>query len=844
MNSPITGLLLDFPDLRAAQIASALAKSPQSIRQQLRYSLPTGKTTVNGQTADTWHQSALPAALRSRLAGAARAGGFNTVGELIRARMGAWSPAVPLSECEDECLSEAAKLRQALLPSLRRFKLAATMADLVNEGLDEFETVFGHRISSRYFYALISRTVERDGGQGNYERLELYLPARPARRPAAPDFPAIADAINECGTLETIKGNRVVQVDREEIIWKKTCETRKTLIESGQVARRVDRQLCTFLLERAPSLAPSRKALRKKYARRVEAFAAGKSFDGRGDNGPEMGELARQILALPWFVPAARFFYLLSNKTSDSGSVPAAVLYTINLPKVPVAWIGSQEKKLLKALALENLPVCPPELRQEILRRRNAYQKLVPASIHRQIKVNSSLVQFHRSPREWSLGNLSAPGSQRRYYNHETNQRELMRPGDWFGGDDATPGIAVCVPCTDLTTPTSKKFGVMLGRFQWLVYSDCASDKILGWDYIVRPRGSYRAEDILNGMGAAMKPNGVPRQGWQFEGGTFNSKLVRHTIENLGCQHWRTYSPHQKPIENVFNRAWTKLAVQFPHADMGRYRNENEANCKLYEACKGGHQDPRRYFPPLKLFLAGLGEEVNAHNAKPIQSNQYGRWVPDDFFAAEVAKNPLRAFSSDMEWTLSPYAEERTVRGYMVTCRFPLFEGFRVPFEFGADWLPAYSGRKVRIHFNPRQPRCSAKVVLLENCGDHRAGEILGDAPLISETAGHIRYLLDWASDDQRAGFVAKQKAANFVRRETRGIGAGGRVEYSRSEERDGVGKVNILQRGRGAGAIKETDVERSGNRLAQSLAEPTKTRAQRQAELAVLRAETGNLFC
>src|ERR1039458_7306414 len=45
----------------------------------------------------------------------------------------------------------------------------------------------------------------------------------------------------------------------------------------------------------------------------------------------------------------------------------------------------------------------------------------------------------------------------------------------------------------------SEKFGVLLGRFQWLAYQDCRTDKILAWDYVVRPRGSYRAEDILYG---------------------------------------------------------------------------------------------------------------------------------------------------------------------------------------------------------------------------------------------------------------------------------------------------------------------------------------------------------
>jgi hypothetical protein len=386
----------------------------------------------------------------------------------------------------------------------------------------------------------------------------------------------------------------------------------------------------------------------------------------------------------------------------------------------------------------------------------------------------------------------------------------------------------------------------MLGRFQWLVFNDCRTDKILAWDYVVRPRGSYRAEDILNGMSAVTRTHGIPRYGWQFEGGTFDAKLVRQTIKQLGCHHWRTYSPHQKPIESVFNRVWTQLGAQFPHADMGRYRNENEANCKLYEACKAGHKDPHRYFPSLELVVKAFNEIVGNHNGDMIFSKQYGQWVPDKSFAAAVQTSPLRQHSADMDWMFAPFAVERVVRGMMVTCRVPMFEGFGVPFDFGADWLPQFSGAKVRLHFNPRQPQCTAKIVLLENCNGRKAGDVLGDAQLIGETAQQIRYIMEWGDDDQRAGFIAKQKAAHFVRRETRGVGAGGRVEYSRSEERDGLTQIGIVERVSTTPDPVQDEQTHRKNRLAQNL-ESTElretNRQHRRAELDDLEKQTAHLF-
>jgi hypothetical protein len=505
---------------------------------------------------------------------------------------------------------------------------------------------------------------------------------------------------------------------------------------------------------------------------------------------------ALQFEVPEWFIPAARYFFMLSEYRRDSGSVPEAVRRVISLPNVPFGWTELQKKRLAKALKLKTLPVCPLDLREKILARQNQGQDLVPARIAKAIAVSSVIVQKFRSPRAFALDTLSASGSQRRYFNAETGQREIMQPGDWFGGDDATPGIAVCVPSDQILTPCSQKFGVLIGRWQWLVYHDARTDKILSHSYVVRPRSSYRAEDILSGMAAVTRAHGIPRKGWQFEGGIWDCKLVCQAIDLLKCAHWRTYSPHQKAIELVFNRVWTRLAVQFPNANLGRYRNAIESNCRLYEACKRGHQNPRRFFPMLADVVGAFDEEVKAHNQKKIFSAQYGQWIPDEFFSDAVKSSPLRKFSDCMRWIFSSFAVERKVKGDSVNCRVPLFENFSVPFCFSAPSLALHRGKLVRLHFDPRDPKCRAKVVLLEDSGQKKAGDVLADAELVGETAQHIRMIMDWAKDDQRAGYIGRQRTNNFLNRTTRAIGDFGRVEYSAQERRDGLGTVVKVETG------------------------------------------------
>lgn len=507
-------------------------------------------------------------------------------------------------------------------------------------------------------------------------------------------------------------------------------------------------------------------------------------------------QAANRFEVPPWFIPAAKFLYLISNLRRDGGSVPEAVRRVISLPNLPHGWTDALKARFLKAINLAELPTCPIDLRERILAREYEGKDLVPKRIARQIAVDRASVQWHRSPRAWALDNLCAPGSQRRHFNAESGQREIMQPGDWFGGDDSTPGVAVCVPCNEVVTRCSENWGVLIGRFQWLVFHDARTDKILAWDYVIRPRGSYRAEDVLGGMLTVTRTHGVPRKGWQFEGGIFNAKLIRQAIALLNCEHFRTYSPHQKAIESIFNRVWTRLSVQFPHADMGRYCSENESNCRVYEQCKKGHQDPRRFFPMLADVVKVFEQEIAWHNSKRIFSEQYGNWQPDGFFHNAIAKNPLRKFSPEMEWIFSPYACERQILGMFVKCRVPMFEGFSVPFEFSAPWMPLHCGKKVRVHFNPREPYCKAKIVLLENSGMSKPGDILGDADLIGETAAYFRHILNWAKDDPRAGYIARQKTNHFARRVSHGIGVGGRTEYAADEERDGLATITKIESG------------------------------------------------
>lgn len=561
-----------------------------------------------------------------------------------------------------------------------------------------------------------------------------------------------------------------------------------------------------------------------------------------------VGELTEQIESLGWFIPAARWFYLNTNRTNNSGSVPEAVRRTISLPNLPIGWSRAIQQKFLRAIGGE-LPTCPVELREAILARQAAGQPLVPERIARQITVNPVTVRQKRHATNAALDYLSAPGSLFFITDKTTGERRPPLAGEVIEADDATINFPVCVPWTLGGDPCSEKFGVKVGRFQWLVCVDAASRFVTAWTYVMRPRSSYRAEDALALMRAHCLQHGIPGQ-WRFEQGVWKSNLVKHAIAGIGSDLHTVWSPHQKPyIEGLFNTLWTKLSIHFPDADVGRFRGETEEASLLLTACQRGQRDPRRHFPMLNTALAAFGEVITEKQSTPVNSD-IGRWIPAERWAgklpganAAAAANVFvaRPLDAETEWLFSPYVREWTVKGMLVGGRVPLFEDLSVPFDFAADWLPQYHGARVRCHFNPMAGNCSGMLVLAEDFQNRKAGTVLGLAKQINEVAGYARLVLGWGDDNANEGRLLRQRAAAAMRREVRAVD-GKSAGYSHSEERDGVAMVTTLERG---GARESTAEPAEASRVVTNAATEILPvdRTARLREIEELERQNAHLF-
>ena len=741
----------------------------------------------------------MPGPLIGRLQRLAKRRGYPTVGEMFAGGFKAWTPPIPLSEISAESLTAAEKLKRALLPSLRR-RFVTTQADFEHDGVADYEKAFDRKISTRHFRELIKRTVERDGSRENWERIELYLAAKPARKGADVElpeqFPVLVAAINAGATSDKI--------------WDKVFGIEAQMVNAGQPLARVQRQLRACIAERAPSLAPSADGLLKAYNRRRERWQSKEAFDKRAEmNGADSGELTKQIKSLPWFLPAAEFFYLITNRTKDSGSVPEAIRRVISLPNLPAGWTDTIKRRFLKKVGLKKIiPACPDDLRETILARQKAGQPLVPASISNAIlwKVRHT-VEAYRRPHEAELNNLQCPGTMM-MVRRRGCEPHFARAGDIIEADDGSINFPVCIPWTSpnggliTDTPCSANFGVIVGRFQWLRTMDVATRYRPGWVFVARSRGGFRGPDVLTLLHGLTVQHGA-WETYRFERGTFKSDLVKRAIGLLGSHLHTVKSPHSKPfIEGGFNQDWTKLSVHFPQCDLGRYRGDTEAANKLVQSCRRGATDPRNHFPMLADALAAFEEITKEENQTLVKSGNSGQWVPEEKWQREIGGRALRKVDEAGMFMFEPYAMEWTVKGMLVGGRVPIFDDMSVPFEFSAPWLPEFSGARMRLHFDPTAPKCLATPVLLQAWNGHRAGEVLPLLTQINETTGYVRATLGWGYDAGTAGLKAKQQAHVAMRREVRTVMPGGGSGYTKSEvksldatgilERDGAGNETV----------------------------------------------------
>jgi len=360
------------------------------------------------------------------------------------------------------------------------------------------------------------------------------------------------------------------------------------------------------------------------------------------------------------------------------------------------------------------------------------------------------------------------------------------RPMERVSWDDGSTNFLFWVPWERGGDKCSDRFGVRLVRGQMLACIDSGSWMCPHYRFVIRERDSYTGGDVCAALLDAWRAHGVP-PATVMEAHCWQSERVAAFMRRAGTELVDASGrPHHKLVERWFGRLWTAHSSVFPDGHIGRFRGETWRESKDAQACKDGRLDPRKAFPAMVPFLAGLDKAVDICARTPVTSRTYGSWTPCERFAAEEPAS--HRLPDGLERMALPVIARRTVRrGGMVTVPAANAAGVDWEFAFALKDGHLWEGAAVSVAFDPRFPERGADVRLAGKQA-HGPDFLLVDPAAVSmapapviDTAGPS-WALRWF-DSREQGREAKASSRAAVLAVGRSADGRGRMAPAREED-------------------------------------------------------------
>jgi hypothetical protein len=474
----------------AHAIAAALNISRQHVFKALKTVPPSGQVLKAGRPVSAWAFLSLPADFRARLDSEADRLGFRNAEQMLESGRTLWQPDIPLNEVAENHIQKAADLRKALLPVLEQLSDLKALASVEDQGLRLYQEIMGHRISSRHWRRLIMRTFNRDRGNDNFQRLELYLDDKLSRRPSAPTkasnraqdgFEGIRSAI------AAVKNLARPAATEKDLIWCHTMTAIEQLQMDGMTEKQAIKAVLEFLNSEALFIAKNQDALRAALYRKLNAF---KKCGGH-------------------------FAAIKDKRAERSGNRRAPVL-SENDRLTILAYAAQAGARLSQGWReARRDQALSPALMQHYSFDERRNKSYVPSTIRTALTHEVRMVDDHHHGPHCAKMNGA-------FLERDPN---AIHSGDWFQGDDTTLPIYFHNE-RDPRKPT---------RGQFLIMCDIRSEFILS--FVLIADKSYNGRDVRNLITTTCDRWGLPRKGFYFEKGSWKSNAVTNGISWAETEH-------------------------------------------------------------------------------------------------------------------------------------------------------------------------------------------------------------------------------------------------------------------------------------------------------------------
>jgi hypothetical protein len=653
----------------AAQLARSLGKSRRWVADAL--GVPELGLASQGDHTQgpAFGIACLPEPLRQQLAEVTSRRGYRSIEDLVSAPVERWQPAIPLGEVADKWVSKAVKLQRALLPTFkeRADDQALSPGEYVALGLRDYRAEFGYEISERQWRRLVDRTVQRDRGFEDWQRVELFLDDNAARR-ADLQTAAVANRFAHRELDDVVHGLNSREdptADDRSWLWDSAFRHFETLL--GQHADRADQKeiktsLVRYLFGSVPGLSKTPKSLRRDFERKLSVWRQQGATESvlQDRRRLDSGNFRRPEFAADRFAIAARAVQLGGNETLAHRQL-------------------RREGKLSREFC---------EYYDFDLRRAKSY---VPHSIRQAVTPDvNACGPIHRGPWE---AKMRGPYIQRDWSGVE--------PGDWFVADDVT--------WNHYFWYTDDQGQKIITRGECLLMCDLRSAYPLDFLLIA---GHYNSEHVRSLALRAHDKYGLPRQGFYFENGVWSSKLVKGDRNQGGLMHKReterglrergldiriknATTPRAKPIEGLFHILQDAMRDQPGFVGFNERTDKQERMQDFLARVKRGKEDPRNELLSMEQWTCRLGEILRRFEEEPQNGKMLPGRSPKEAWSEATNRRPLRKLADEARYILATHKTSVRVRqeGIVLTIRGKrrLYCGEETGSRIGREVLAFYS---------------------------------------------------------------------------------------------------------------------------------------------------------
>jgi hypothetical protein len=630
------------PTFTAAHIARAAGITRQAATARLR-DVPGG---------DGWRFSALPIDWQLEITRRGVKRGYANGEDYLLKLTSPWAAPVPWERLPEKHRTKAERLQRALASPLQLRCNGISGADLDKSGMEAYRLEFGYSLKdARHWRRLFQRTIDRDAGEENWLRKELYLDDRAFIKPKPSATLARTQYAHEelAEFIRTMDCGAEPDEEDRRYVWDAAFRHYDRLVsgltdspDGNRCRREVKASLVRFLFSAFPAgvLCGSEKALRNRFDEKIqlwrkngeapEALRDHRSMRSGNFRRPHFAEDFKKVrnLAIQLDGNEALAHRMLREKGELSKEF--CQYYNLDL----------RRNKSRLAVSVRN--AITPGVEMVLPLRRGPWQA----------KMRGPYI-----PRDWSG----------------------VKPGDWFCADDVT---------------WNHYYRELLPDGRWQVLrGECLlmTDLRTGYplDFLLVP-GKYNGEHVRSLVLRVHDVAGLPRHGYYFEKGVWASRLVAGDRKQGAPVHWRetenglanptiglkcglrhATTPRAKPIEGLLRIMQERMRCIPGFVGFNEREYDAERVQKLIARAHRNDSEAVKQFPTAIEWKNQIAQVLEDFTHDPQNGKMLDGASPAEAWGVEIRLRPLRKLPDDARHILSTHRKKVMIRqeGIILTIR-------------------------------------------------------------------------------------------------------------------------------------------------------------------------------